>query len=136
MNFRAGIDYERLYNSDWKWGLKRELLEQTSIHGAYVKTPYIELHQSGMLVLREGYAIDGVTCGLDTPRSMRAAFIHDAICQLVETKALATSWRRVGDREFLRLLRQDHFFHPWAVVRYLAVRAWSVAKNFFQKSAK
>ena len=128
--FIRGLDYERIpgswWCSRWKWHLLGTHECHTRIYPAFrLHMEYVSIYPDGTLVLEGGYAIDGVTFGWDSPRSMRAAYIHDGLCQLIESGWLGWEWRRQADREFLRALIDDGFPPCWARLRYRAVRAWS-----------
>jgi len=131
MTFTRGTDYERIPGSwpwsRWKWRLigthfwRVRLAPACDLH-----LEHVSLYTDGTLVLEDGYAIDGVTCGIDTPRSMRAAFIHDALCQLIEAKILEWEHRAAADYEFLDALLADGFGPRWwALARWRVVRLWS-----------
>ena len=80
----GGIIYEVLPKNDVnKYRLWRKYSIQTGIKPKKaIITKYIELRTTGMLHLLPGLLSDGVTGGPDTPKAMRGAFIHDALCLL------------------------------------------------------
>jgi hypothetical protein len=89
-------------------------------------TDMIELDKKGMLALRRGFACDGPSGPtLDTDDSMRAAFVHDALYQLIGLGYLNTDEDRYyADLTFYNILVEDGMpgFRAWAW--YRAVRTF------------
>ena len=124
MIFVLGKDYEKYRKGKLRWRLLRQLQAQTSIMGYDVYTDFIKLTPEGLLTLEAMYAIDGVTRGIDSAKSLRAAFLHDALFQLIAIGLLPKTCRPLADEIFLYSLMQDGFPKMWAVIRFYALRFW------------
>lgn len=73
------------------------------------KTWLVDIHESGILVVRAGFAWDGPSGpALDTRSMMRASLIHDALYYLMRQGALdRRRWREAADKEFRRAYDED-----------------------------
>ena len=87
-----------------------------------------------VLVIQTGYAWDGPSGPtLDTPDTMRASLVHDALYQWNREqgteRATYPQFRKLADQEFLRLLAEDGvgFVRRW--IWYWAVRWRGRAAN-------
>ncbi len=111
-------------------GWKYQLLDSYKIYvEIYPKTDivtgYLHLTTGGQLIIRAGYAWDGVSGPtFDTPCTMRASLIHDALYALMRLGMISTSYRKYADtllrdilaydgRTFLNKIRAWYFY--WAV---------------------
>ena len=75
------------------------------------------------ICIREGFIWSASGPTLDTPDTMRASLVHDALYALIRCGGLdKRQARKVADRNFYRLLREDGT--PWwrASLWYRAVR--------------
>ena len=138
VSFRRGIDYERIPGSHWwskrKWRLLRECVFTTAVLPEHdCGNKFVQLDRDGRLTERAGYACDGVTLGIDALTSMRAAFKHDGLCQLIEEGLLPWSYRQPADHEFFATLVEDQFPAWWSKLRYRAIRLWSLGKQYLAK---
>jgi len=62
------------------------------------KTSWIEIKADGLLVLKKGFASDGASGPtFDTPSSMRGAFVHDALYELMRKGLIPRSFRSEAD---------------------------------------
>jgi len=71
-----------------------------------IVTEYITL-VDGMLKIKKGYCNDGATWVKDTKNSMRAAYVHDALYQLIRQGYLPYECWKLADKEMYRILRMD-----------------------------
>ena len=77
---------------------------------------YYELHRSGYLIVRAGYAWDGASGpAVDSRSVIRASLIHDCLYQMLREGQLPQSDRAAADLEFRRLCLEDGMS---------ALRAW------------
>jgi hypothetical protein len=122
------IKYRKTNHPKWKWELKEDY---TFIHDEYIKpvsTDYIivNIYAGGKfehpyITLKKGYAINGVNLLPDRKVWIRAAFIHDALWQLIELGKLPKSMARVADRIFRDIVAEDdNKFNAWLM--WLGVR--------------
>ena len=84
--------------------------------------PFVTLSPEGELCLKKGYAWDGPSGIPDTSRNMRASVVHDALYQLMWMDVLGQEWRRVAEREYRSILREDGVNPVRATLAYWAVR--------------
>jgi hypothetical protein len=116
IRYRAGYKYQLV--NDYQVQLK-------FIRPAYdIETEFIRLSRDGVLWLRHGYASDGPSGPTkDSPDSMRGAFVHDALYQLIRDGYLDLKEHRgQADREFLVILLEDNMHPTKAQLWYAAVR--------------
>lgn len=84
---------------------------------APIRTEWLSLTPTGLLVIRRGYAWDGPSGPTwDTKTGMRGSLIHDALYQLLRQELLPPQFRAVADRVFYDTLREDGMW--WARARY------------------
>lgn len=79
---------------------------------------FISLTAAGLLTIKAGYACDGPSGPtIDTSNFMRAAFVHDALYQLIREGLLASQFRRPADKLLRAMCLEDGMSR---------VRAWWV----------
>jgi hypothetical protein len=90
------IDYLK-YSKGVKYQCKEDFYIQTHIKPEKnIKTDFIELYTDGLLVIRKGFACDGVsgpTCDRPRKKTLLGAFVHDALCKLIRLKLLSQIWK-------------------------------------------
>ena len=75
-----------------------------------IKLEFLELDRRGILTLLKGYMSDGASGpARDTANIMRAAFVHDALYQLLRLLLLQPfrKMRRKSDKVFRRISKED-----------------------------
>lgn len=89
------------YTSGYKYQLSKDIsfkipsLEPFAGHKGY----YLEILPEGILLIKKGYACDGASGPtIDTKSSMRGAFVHDSLYQLIRAGILPKSFRPVADK--------------------------------------
>lgn len=111
------------YCDGYKYQLVVDEVFQTAIKtGTTVATKYITLADTGLLVVREGYAWDGPSGPTwDTKTFMRGSLAHDALYQLMRMGLLEQKWRIPADKELVRICKVDGMwsFRRWYVEREL-----------------
>ena len=98
------------YRAGYKYQLVVSAAVQTSIKPAkMIKTEYINLLPSGVLVVKEGYAWDGPSGPtIDTNNFMRGSLFHDALYQLMREGHLDHhTYREPADRLLQELCLED-----------------------------
>lgn len=89
-----------------------------------------QLREDGTLILYPGFTWDfGSGPAIDTPDVVIASLCHDALGWLIENKKLPNKYRKVSDRLYRELLKENGtgFFRRW--YHYLAVRAYSIYRG-------
>lgn len=105
----------------YRSGFKYQLAEGYSIKTAIrqisrIETEFIELDETGGLVIHGGYAWDGPSGPtIDTKNAMRGSLVHDALYQLMRMGLLDRGHRGTADDEFRRICREDgmSWFRAW-----------------------
>jgi len=90
-----------LWTTGYKYRLARDFQAMLPIKGIFArsKSGLITLHESGLLVIKRGWAWDGASgLTIDTKSSMRGALIHDALYQLIREGLLPLEYREIADR--------------------------------------
>ena len=85
---------------------------------------FIYLHKSGMMTIKEGYAWDGATGGIDTKNFMRGSLTHDALTQLIRLKRLPQAQRLNADKLLKQICLEDGMSKLRAWWVFKAVRAY------------
>jgi hypothetical protein len=109
-----------VYKDGYKYQLAETYEVTVAIHPPQdIKTDYIELNNSGHLVLRKGYAWDGPSGPtFDTSNFMRGSLVHDALYQLMRMAILSDELHRNrADKELRRFCLEDGMS---------SIRAWWV----------
>ena len=88
-----------------------------------IDTLYIKVLPMGLCYLLRGYACDGASGPtIDTPNSMRGAFEHDALYQLIRLGLLPESFRETADKRLEKTCIEDGMGWLRAVVWGRCVR--------------
>lgn len=106
------------YKAGYKYVLAEDLRVQTRIFPIkFIAIDYVSLDVAGLLTIKEWYASDGPSGPtIDTKSSMRAAFCHDALFQLMRFNLLdRNKWFQACNDFFYETLVADGMF---------AWRAW------------
>jgi len=119
----------RIYYRD---GYKYQLTRECSLdlgHGAPfdIVTEWIDYSADGNLTIRPGYAWDGPSGPtVDTPDSMRASLVHDALYQLMRERLLNPAfYRETADKILRRLCIEDGMPELRADAWYEGVRLFA-----------
>lgn len=103
-------------------------LVQKALDSFIVENEFISLTRSGILTLKKGYACDGPSGPtIDTPDSIRAAFVHDAGYQLIREGQLPLEYKEPFDQEFYHILLEDGMLQYRAFAWYQAVRKFGIS---------
>lgn len=91
MEYTAGYKYQ--LNGDIRFSIPS--LAQYAGYLSY----HLAILDGGDLLIKKGYASDGPSGPtIDTPSSMRGAFVHDALYQLIRLGVLPMSYRSTADQ--------------------------------------
>jgi len=122
-------DYNQIkYKAGYKYQITSRACFVTDIHPKKdIETQFIDLSESGILLIKPGYAWDGASGPtLPSIKAKRASLAHDALYQLLrEKKITGEANRRKADRIFYELLRKDGMWKIRAKVWWRAVRRWA-----------
>lgn len=93
--------------------------------GKAIDTGYISLSESGVLMIRDGYAWDGPSGPtLHTKSFMRGSLEHDALYQLMRLGLLPQSYREAADQRLRQVCLEDGMWPVRAAWVYQAVRTF------------
>ena len=100
------------YRKGYKYQLAEEFTVSVDIFPLKdIVTEFITLTTEGMLTLNAGYASDGPSGPtLDTPSSIRGAFAHDPLYQLIRMGLLCPSLRKQCDQIAYNLWIEDGMY--------------------------
>ena len=115
------------YKSGYKYQLVKTYSLQTEIYPErYILTPFICLTVEGVLTIWEWYAWDGASGPtIDTPSSMRASLVHDALYQLMRLGLLDQKCRQEVDVLFRDICLEDEMNRLRADVWYGCIRLFA-----------
>lgn len=105
----------------YRTGYKYQLAERYQIRidikpEEPIITEFINLDVNGLLTLEQGYASDGPSgITIDTKNSMRGAFVHDALYQLMRQGLLSKDHRPYIDELMRSIFLEDGMskFRSW-----------------------
>lgn len=124
-------------------GYKYELVEDyrvvIPIFGMSIDHRFIQLHPSGLLIIKKEYAWDGPSGPtIDTPTFMRGSLVHDALYQLIRSEALDVSFREQADKILRDICLEDgmNSIRAWYVYWSVRLFAANCAKPGTQKPYK
>ena len=116
--YKSGYKYQ-LYH-DYEHQLPKEFPNVSR----EIETDYFYLSDSGLLIVKKGYAWDGPSGPtIDTKNFMRGSLIHDALYQLIRLGYLDKNiYRILADRLLYDICRHDGMSWIRAQVVYHSVR--------------
>lgn len=100
----------------YKYQLSEDFMYLTSIKGFVVDLDLIKLDSDGALTILKYYAWDGASGPtIDSPASMRASLVHDALYQLMRLEKVTQDKVIVADKLFRKMLLDDGMgaFRAW-----------------------
>lgn len=109
---------------DYKYQISSNMEFQTPVFGYDIDEDYYSLDSLGKLMLKKGYAWNGATLAIDTESFKRPSAVHDALYQMIKTKAIPASKRIVADKLLKTMCRKAGMSAFRAQYVYLAVRAF------------
>ena len=112
------------YYDGYKYQLAADYSIKVPITGFSTSNRYIRLVPDGTLTIREDYAWDGPSGPTaDTPDSMRASLVHDALYQLMRDGSIPeATFRPIADEVFHQILLEDGMLPLRAALWYKGVR--------------
>lgn len=114
------IEYQVVHA--YKYSLMLPIRYDTGWSSTAIETEYVDM-SAGVLWIREGYRWDGASGPtLDTPSTMRASLIHDALYQLMRDGHLSQGRKRMADEIFYSVLLEDGMGKLRAFLWYVGVR--------------
>ena len=111
------------YSEGYKYVLESDYeMEIPILPEQDISIRFIKLTKKGLLTIRRDYAFDGASGPTaDTPSTMRAACVHDALYALLRSGQLDPKYRGVADLIFRNILLEDGVFPPRAELFYRGV---------------
>jgi len=117
------MKYRKL--SGYKYQIMEDMVVQTDITPSIdLRFEFIELSSAGKLLIKKGYAWDGVTSFPRTPKILlRGSLVHDALYQLMRLGGLDYKKDRIfADKILQRIIIEDGVSEEKAKCIYEAVR--------------
>lgn len=84
------------YSTGYKYQLEYIKAFWTPIKGFRVIFDWYELWPNGLLIVKKGYAWDGMTGWIDTPSNRVYSLVHDVFCQMMRNQQLPHIFREVN----------------------------------------
>ena len=107
----------------YKYQLVRDFMYVTKIHGFEADLEFIKMDADGRLTIFKNYAWDGASGPtIDSPSSMRASLVHDALYQLMRLGLMDQSQVLPADKLFREMLLKDGMGRFRAWYWYLGLR--------------
>lgn len=118
--YREGYKYQLFEDYEYQLGPEFPLIKHE------IETDYIYLSETGLLIIKKGYASDGPSGPtVDTKNFMRGAFIHDALYQIIRSGYLdKNSCRILADQVLYDTCRKDGMSWLRANIVYYSVRVF------------
>ncbi len=97
------------YESGFEYQVSEDFTIQTGIIPGYsAKWLFIELDEEGLLTIKRGYCWDGASGpAFDSPSSMSASCVHDALYQLMRRGLLSKEFKPAVDKLFYDMLIEN-----------------------------
>ena len=122
--------------TSYKYQLVEEFKYNTDVTDNNINLPYIKLNKEGGLTVAQNYAWDGASGPtIDSPSSIRASLVHDALYQLLRMELLTQDHVIIADKLFRKMLKEDGMssFRAWYWYRGLRLANGKAAKPGTQK---
>ena len=126
MESQKGLKHVVAIHQVYKYELDEDCGFQTPIQGveAEVEGGWVRLLESGLLLFKKGYSYNGASGPTyDSASSLAPSLVHDGGYQLISEANLSRKYRKVFDKLFLRMLKENGMSFPRRTLWYLAVRA-------------
>ncbi len=115
------IAYQKV--TPYKWRLRERVVVSTGVLGFNIRTRFICLDSTGLMILMLEYAWNGASGpAIDTKNFMRASAAHDAGYQLLKLGYLPPRYRKKFDQMMRRICREDGMSRIRAAWCYRSVR--------------
>ncbi len=130
------------YKAGYKYQLVKDYLHQLPeefvMKFPEIETDYLWLGESGLLIIKKGYAWDGPSGPtIDTKNFMRGSLVHDALYQLIRLGKLNKNTHRIfADRELYFICLEDGMWWARACVVYYSVRVLGNPSAFLSGEAR
>lgn len=84
------------YSKGYKYQLEFTKSYWTPIKGYRIVFDWYELWPNGLLIIKKGYAWDGMTGYIDTPANRVYSLVHDVFCQMMRNKQIPHIYKEVN----------------------------------------
>lgn len=111
------------YSEGYKYQLEALYACETPITGSLIEDDLFTLYESGLLVIRKGFAWDGASGPtFDSKSSMRASLVHDVFCVCMRDGRLSyEKWQDTVNEFFRQQCIEDGMWHWRAGLWHAAV---------------
>ncbi len=111
------------YSEGYKYQLEALYACETPVTGTLIEDDLFTLYESGLLVIRKGFAWDGASGPtFDTKSSMRASLVHDVFCVCMRDGRLSyEKWQDTVNEFFRQQCIEDGMWHWRAGLWHAAV---------------
>ncbi len=111
------------YSEGYKYQLEALYACETPVTGTLIEDDLFTLYESGLLVIRKGFAWDGASGPtFDSKSSMRASLVHDVFCVCMRDGRLSyEKWQDTVNEFFRQQCIEDGMWHWRAGLWHAAV---------------
>lgn len=111
------------YSEGYKYQLEALYACETPVTGTLIEDDLFTLYESGLLVIRRGFAWDGASGPtFDSKSSMRASLVHDVFCICMRDGRLSyEKWQDTVNEFFRQQCIEDGMWHWRAGLWHAAV---------------
>lgn len=111
------------YSEGYKYQLEALYACETPVTGTLIEDDLFTLYESGLLVIRKGFAWDGASGPtFDSKSSMRASLVHDVFCICMRDGRLSyEKWQDTVNEFFRQQCIEDGMWHWRAGLWHAAV---------------
>lgn len=111
------------YSEGYKYQLEALYACETPVTGTLIEDDLFTIYESGLLVIRKGFAWDGASGPtFDSKSSMRASLVHDVFCICMRDGRLSyEKWQDTVNEFFRQQCIEDGMWHWRAGLWHAAV---------------
>jgi hypothetical protein len=93
----------------YKYKLDSDVTLKLHFIGCRVSHQYFDLYEDGKLIVRQGYAWDGMTWYPDFVSTYYPSLAHDVLYQIIKLSLLEIDYKKYADIElFVQLIKHNH----------------------------
>ena len=85
------------YSCGYKYQLEKDVVLYTPVKTHIVCFDWYELRPDGLLIIKKGYAWDGMTGWIDTKSNIVYSLVHDVFCQMMRNKQIPHRYREINE---------------------------------------
>ena len=113
----------------WRYRVEEDIVFHTGILGHSVQHEFFALDQSGVLLIKKGYAWNGANRpAINTKSFRRGSLVHDVLIQMVANRMIPTGCLPRIHQFLVEICLKDHMWPVRTYWVYWAVSRWGRAR--------